>query len=157
MALVFSLSVECEKADDASAVAAHFGRLRVEFADDEAAVCQPSLNNDPEGGWWVMVCVPGMTTNAPISDMRSKERMTEAAHQLLDHLRRSPSFRYAMVGVEVDHFRCFGEIDNDLAELPFDGVVVSDAIWARLGWPAVFEPFADGYRWRPYAGETSDL
>jgi hypothetical protein len=159
MAWIFSLSVECADTSAAEAVAAHFDGLALRVADRDVR-CITSTRPDPESGWWAITCVPGMTAGSPIGsdpELCKAERMTEAARRLLEHLRTAPPFRYSMVGVEVDHFRCFSELDRDLVDRDFDGLVVSDMIWRQLGEPGTFEVFRPGYRWRPYTGEDADL
>jgi len=76
--------------------------------------------------------------------------MNEIAVLLLDILRTAPPFRFAGVGVEVESFREFSELDQDLIDLDFNGVVISEAIWRNLGLPSVFVPFSEGFRWKPF-------
>jgi hypothetical protein len=83
--------------------------------------------------------------------------MSEMGHLLYERLRSAPEFRYALVGKETDEFRAFDELDQDVLGPAFAGLVLSEAIWDRLGRPAPFEPFRPGYVWRPYLGETSNL
>ena len=56
---------------------------------------------------------------------------------------------HVSVGIEVDGFRDFDELD-DVAEFDFSGLVLSDTIWQHLGKPEKFRPFKPGYRWRPF-------
>src|SRR5262245_15023538 len=105
MALTFSLSAECGAEAAARAVAAHFDGFLLSAAGRDIR-CIASAGPDPESQWWAIVCVPGMTHASPIgSDQELCEpvHLTAAAHQLFGHLRAAPDFRYALVGVEVDH------------------------------------------------------
>ena len=76
--------------------------------------------------------------------------MTKIAFALYEHLHSAPEFRFALVGVEVDEFRRFTELDNDVVTLDFSGLVLCEAVWRHLGSPSVFVPFTPGYRWRPF-------
>lgn len=76
--------------------------------------------------------------------------MTEMGLPLYERLRTAPPFRYAWVGVEVDDFRTFDELDDDIVRLDFSGLVLADAVWRALGESDHFVPFARGYRWRPF-------
>ncbi len=66
---------------------------------------------------------------------------------------RRRSFRYALVGVEVDDFASFEDINENIADprvVAYEGLVIAESIWGRLGCPGIFVPFALGYRWRPF-------
>jgi hypothetical protein len=134
MAWVFSLSAECEREADATALAAH-------FAGDPTSVAGSG------GGWWCIVMPAGVR-----HDDEAAQR--EHAPRLYERLRSAPPrYRYALAGVEVDEFRSYSELlDEDRALAPgFPGLVLAEPLWKRLGEPAGFEAFSPGYVWAPTA------
>jgi hypothetical protein len=156
MAYSFSLSAECGDEQAARALSAYFDGFVVLVAD-RSVRCVAAAQVDPESNWWAMTCVPGIALASPHGsdpELCKPANMTVVARQLLTHLRGAPPFRYAAIGVEVDHFRYFSEINEDFVLLDFHGLVVCDALWQRLGCPEVFESFSVGYHWRPYRGES---
>lgn len=77
--------------------------------------------------------------------------MTEIGFALYERLRGAPPFRFAMVGIEVDGFRTFSELEaTELDEDAFEGLALNEETWRLLGSPSGFVPFAIGYRWRPF-------
>ena len=85
-----------------------------------------------------------------IASAGDQEQMDELARVLYRHLRGAPPYRFALVGVEVDGFRLFDELDDDVVTLDFSGLVLSDDVWRGLGASSVFVPFEPGYVWRPF-------
>jgi hypothetical protein len=149
MAWIFSLSAECgPKKEAADIVAAHFDGWVIARADASRFPCLTHTFQDGEA-WWVMVCFNGISTSGIRHDQDEQE-MTELSVGLYERLRSAPPFRFALVGIEVDSFRSFNELDNNVVELDFSGLVVSEAVWEHLGSPGIFVPFAAGYRWRPF-------
>ena len=143
MAWIFGLSAECGAAEaSAAALAAHFAAWPAgAYADDG-------------GNWWCSV-VPGGLSRTGIGSEADASAMTSAGEAVYEQLRSAPAvYRYALVGVEVDDFRSYGELvtDEDLTRFP--GLVLSDDTWVACGRPPTFVPFAPGYRWIPYAGES---
>jgi len=85
-----------------------------------------------------------------IRNEQDARQISEIALALYDRLRTAPPYRYALIGVEVDEFRRFGELDDDVVKLDFNGLVLADTVWERLGSPGIFVPFVPGYHWRPF-------
>lgn len=79
--------------------------------------------------------------------------MTELGILLYQSLRFAPPFRYALVGVEVDEFRTYSELIEDLFDLHIPGLVLSEVFKERVGESSAFRSFSRGYIWQPYAGE----
>ena len=153
MAWSFQLSAECgDDRNRSLSFANHFEGLSWVLTDGIRSVCASSTHCDPEGNWWVIVCPTGISRSG-VSGQTAANQLTEVGNLLYKRLRTASTFRYAIVGVESDEFRRFSELDEDLLVLPFDGLVVSDQIWKRLGSPHIFVPFSTGYYWRPYKGE----
>lgn len=96
-----------------------------------------------------MICPEGVSRSGIVSDDDALQ-MNAIARDLYASLRSAPSFRYALVGVEVDSFRTESELDDDLVSRGIDGLVISDAIWDRLGRPERFVRFRPGYYWREF-------
>jgi len=160
MAQYFSMQAECGAEDDAAAVAAHFTGFPLILSDGLTIACEAMPWRDVEGNWWAGAAPPGASAGAPSGDdpeLRKASRMSEIGHLLYARLKTAPRFRYALCAVEASEFRYFSEIDADLVERDFHGLVVSERIWEALGRATVFVPFREGYYWRPYRGEDRDL
>lgn len=154
MAWIFELSAECGSEQEAAdAFAAHFENFRCVHSDASQSFCSTGTHQDSDGNWWACVVPSGLSRNG-IRDEVEAGLMTEIGHLLCEHLRTAPPYRYALVGMESEDFRYFSELDDDLINLPFQGLVISHGIWEGLGRPAIFVPFEPGYVWRPYVGET---
>ena len=149
MAWIFSLSAECgPNKHKAEAVAKHFDRYIAVLDDGSRYPCSSHVSGI--GGAWWAVCCPDDVSRTGVNSEDDERVMTAVGLALYDHLKTSPSHRYALVGVEVDGFRDYDEIDNDVIELDFSGLVLSDELWRHLDAPGMFVPFASGYHWRPF-------
>jgi hypothetical protein len=149
MAWIFSLSVECgTQKEAAEAVAQHFRGLTVTLAHASEFPCGASTFCDDEG-WWACICPEGVSRSG-IRHEQDAQQMTEIGFVLYERLRSAPPYRYALVGVEVDGFRYFRELDDDVVVCDFNGLVLADAVWQHVGSPGIFVPFTPGYRWRPF-------
>jgi hypothetical protein len=161
MAMLFGLQIECGQESAARAMAAHFLGVALVLPDGLALRCESSAWRDVEGNWWVSAAPPGASASGipgrDVPELRKADRMTQIGFLLYDSLRAAPDFRYALAGVEASEFRYFSELNMDLVDLDFPGLVLCDAIWAQLNRAEVFQPFRPGYVWRPYQGETQDL
>lgn len=149
MALLFSLSAECgHDRHEAEAVARHFDEFAPIIDDGSRYQCSTGV---PELGraWWAICCPEGVSRTGIQSD--DDQRVMDAiAIALYERLKTAPPFRYALVGIEIDGFRDYEELNDDVTELDFSGLVLSDAVWRHLGAARMFVPFAPGYRWRPF-------
>jgi hypothetical protein len=151
MAWIFSLSAECGWDErEARAFAVHFDGYVAVTDTGEQFSCSGTVFEDGDAGWWVAVIPEGVSGN-DVHDGRARAQMTQISLRLYDRLRSAPPFRFALVGVEVDEFRTFKEIDDDLIRLDFDGLVIDEEIWSTLGKPDIFVPFSPGHRWRPFS------
>jgi hypothetical protein len=149
MAYLFSLVAECgPQKGAAEAVAHHFSDLTVTLADGSHFPCDAGAFQD-RGNWWAGVSPKGVSRSG-IRHQQDERELTEVGFVLYERLRSAPAFRYALVGIEVDGFRSFEELDDDVVTLDFSGLVLSDAAWQHLGSPGIFIPFAFGYHWRPF-------
>jgi hypothetical protein len=149
MAWVFSLSAECgELKNAAEAVAAHFQGLTVKISDGSQFICEASTFFS-EDGWWVCVCPDGVSRSG-IRNEQDTRQMPEIGFALYERLRTAPCYRYALVGVEVDEFRSFSELEEDVSTFEFEGLVLAETVWERFGSLTDFVPFAPGYRWRQF-------
>jgi len=66
----------------------------------------------------------------------------------------APSFRYALVGVEVDEFRTYSELIEDLSNLSLPGLVLAKELNQGRETLPVFQLFSPSYVWQPYEGEV---
>lgn len=142
------MSIECGSKEAAEVVAAHFERLPITLLSGSQSVCEASLHFW-EKTWWVCVCPEGVSTSGVYNEKDAQE-LTMVGKQLFDRLRSAPPFRYAMVGVEVDCFRSYDELDSSLADPFFDGLVLEDSLWRQIGSPENFVKFSEGYHWQPF-------
>jgi hypothetical protein len=80
--------------------------------------------------------------------------MTELGILFYQTLRFAPSFRYALVGVEVDEFRTYSELMEDLPNLSLPGLVLAKELTHGLEILPGFRPFSSNYIWQLYEGEV---
>ena len=154
MAWVFSLSAECgSDQSKAEQFSKHFEAVLWTLSNGSQSQCHPTIFQDIDENRWCRVCPDGISAIG-IEAPDSAYLMTELGILLYQHLQSAPTFRYALVGLEVDEFRTFDELLNESSTLNMPGLVVSDSIWQSLGSPSVFRPFSSGYVWQPYEGET---
>ena len=148
MAWIFALSVECRSKEDAQSVADHFDGHVVVTGDGTEYPCDAGVSES--GGWWANCSPIGVSTYG-ISDETDQRIMTAVGFGLYEHLRTSPRFRYAIVGVEAEAFCDYDNLGSYLFEDDlYGGLVLSEDIWRRLATPGKVEPFAPGYVWRPF-------
>jgi len=162
MAFFFSLSIECG-ADQAAAAscADHFGswELPPECALPNRTIrvsFQQESSGDPI--WWAVVVPLGVSQSGVWSEDVAHE-MSAAGVCLFDRLKTAPPFRFALIGVESQEAILRANLDRHFAQDPtladrYRGLVISQEIRDQLGASPVFGPFAPGYFWIPYRGET---
>ncbi|MBO3457789.1 hypothetical protein G7B40_021725 [Aetokthonos hydrillicola Thurmond2011] len=156
MAWVFSLSAECGQDQDAAErFSNHFKSISWVLSNGFQSQCFTTIFQDIDSNWWCRVCPNGIS-ELGIESPDSAYLMTELGILLYQHLHlpSAPSFRYALVGVEVDEFRTYSELLNESPDLRFPGLVLSDRIWQAIASPSRFRPFRAGYVWQPYEGEV---
>jgi hypothetical protein len=154
MAWAFSLSAECgTEKSQAEKFAEHFRDLTWTIDNGIEAQCQANIFADVEGNWWCRVCPSGLS-EIGIDAPESAYLMTELGILLYQRLRSAPTFRYGIVGVEVDEFRTYSELIDDGTVISLPGIVVDRDIWHLLGSPSGLRSFATGYFWKPYEGEV---
>lgn len=151
MAWIFSLSVECGEDRTAAELCADHFTFREACSDGSEFSFSCHVSNLDGIGWWCVVCTEGVSKSG-ITSTKDQEQMDELARLLYRHLRSAPPYRFALVGVEVDGFRTFDELDDDVEKLDFSGLVLSEEVWRGLGASDVFVPFEPGYVWRPFTG-----
>lgn len=157
MAWIFSLSAECG-AEEAQAqqFAQHFEGMTWLLSNDRQCQCQSDRFQDLEGNWWCRVR-PRNLSEVGIDAPESAYLMTELGILLYQRLQTAPAFRYALVGVEVDEFRTYGELVNEFdstaPHVSMPGLVLSREISQTLKVNSGFQAFSSNYVWQPYAGE----
>lgn len=156
MAWIFSLSAECGATQEAAdSFAKHFKESSWVSSGEEAWKCSTQVFQDGEGNWWCMVCPSGISEIGVISP-EDAHQMTKVGLLLYRRLRSAPSFRYALVGVEVDEFRTYSELvtaDGE-SDIVVAGLVLAEEVWQQMGCPVGFRSFKSGYFWKPYEGEV---
>ncbi|NET58019.1 MAG: hypothetical protein F6K47_18255 [Symploca sp. SIO2E6] len=153
MAWIFSLSAECGVYESgANQFAQYFKGKSWLLSNEQKCLCNPEIFQDIEDNWWCRVS-PSNLSEVGIVSSESAYLMTELGILLYQSLRFAPPFRYALVGVEVDEFRTYGELIEDLFNLSMPGLVLSETFKKQIGEVSAFRPFSHGYIWQPYAGE----
>jgi hypothetical protein len=153
MVWIFSLAAECGTETAATAFAAYFADQAGSSASDRPFPTTPSLFQDLDDNWWCRV-VPDGLSQIGVDAPDAAYQMTELGIALYQKLRSAPAFRYAIVGVEVDEFRTYGELCEEASLGEFKGLVLSEAIHPAVADRSAFRPFSPGYLWVPYEGEV---
>lgn len=168
MAWLYCLSTECgADKNRAEVFAKHFEGLSFELITGKTSMCSVAIHSDEENNWWVDV-VPNNITGSCGSSLNDAIEVSELGFRLYKHLKLAPQFRFALFGCEVEEFRLYSELANDVATYRdgrtefnnhpgFSGLVLSHELWEELGKPIAFPPFTDKYRWRPYAGQDHSV
>jgi hypothetical protein len=153
MAWIFSLSAEC--GSDESTVnkfAQYFEGREWILSNGCQCLCRTDIFQDSSQNWWCRV-YPNNISEVGIDSPESAYVMTELGILLYQTLRFSPSFRYALVGVEVDEFRTYSELREDLPNLSMPGLVLAKELTYGLDILPGFRLFSSSYVWQPYEGE----
>ena len=153
MALVFSLSAECGiEQNTAEQFAQHFDGLTWVLSNDKQSQCRTRVFQDIDQNWWCQV-YPDNLSIIGIDVPESAYSMTELGILLYQRLLSAPPYRYALVGVEVDEFRVYSELDENISKNNIPGLVLAEAHWRSYDLSS-FCPFSFGYVWHPYEGEV---
>lgn len=155
MAWIFSLSAECgSKKEDAERFSKHFEKFTLNLSKRIESKCEARTFKDGEDNWWVMITNASLS-NTGINSAEDAYQMTEIGILLYYKLQSAASFRYGLVGVEVDQFRTYTELikDAEVLNIYFPGLVLSYKLWKMIGRPVGFQFFSIGYVWKPYQGE----
>ena len=120
MALIFGLAIAFgrNKATADKAIK-HFKGRRFKFTNGLESILETQCLEDREGNSWLLVC-PNNLSKSGISSEEDAKQMSEIGEFLYKLLRTAPSFRYALVGVEVELFRLESEISG-LDDVDFNG------------------------------------
>lgn len=154
MAWIFGLSAECgaERAI-AEQFAHHFHNVSWILSNGSQIQCHADIFQDIEENWWCRIC-PNNISEVGIDTPETAYLMTELGILLYQRLRSAPTFRYALVGVEVDEFRTYRELLEESPKPTFPGLVLAKTVWEAMGESTAFLPFSSGYVWKPYEGEV---
>jgi len=153
MAWVFQLAAECgPNKGGAEVISDHFKTFRLVLSDGLESSCSVSLIPDNESNWWCLV-TPNNVSKSGVKDEHDAEQLTELGYVLYQQLRACSTFRYALVGIEVELFRLYSELVNEESYMKFSGLVLSQDLWEVIGRPSEVEEFKPGYFWFPYQGE----
>jgi hypothetical protein len=154
MAWLFSLSAECgSEESNAHEFSQHFMGQTLILSNGSPCLCRADTFQDIEENWWCRV-YPNNMSEVGIDNPESAYLMTELGILLYQNLRLAPPFRYALVGVEVDEFRIYSELIEDLPNLSIPGLVLSTKIAQEVETLSGFQAFSSGYVWQPYKGEV---
>ncbi|HEY9600148.1 MAG TPA: hypothetical protein V6C85_00950 [Allocoleopsis sp.] len=154
MAWIFSLSAECgEQRAVAEQFSRHFDKVSWVLSNSSQSQCQTGIFQDIEENWWCRVSSSGIS-EVGIDTPETAYLMTELGILLYQRLQSAPTFRYALVGLEVDEFRTYSELIEESSAVFFPGLVLAEPIWQAIGLPPAFRSFSSGYVWKPYEGEV---
>lgn len=154
MAWIFSLSVECGcNESNANKFAEYFEGISWFLSNNHQCQCRTDIFQDIEENWWCRVS-PNNISEVGINSPESAYLMTELGILLYQSLRLAPTFRYALVGVEVDEFRTYSELIAESSNLFIPGLVLAKTLAQELGILPGFRSFSPSYVWQPYAGEV---
>jgi hypothetical protein len=154
MTWAFSLSAECGSEQIAAEqFAQHFDGLSWVLSSGIQSQCHTAIFQDFDENWWCRVC-PDNLSGIGIDAPDVAYLMTELGILLYHRLVFAPTFRYALVGVEVDEFRTYSELSIEIPATSFPGLVLAETVWRSLGASPLFRPFSPGYVWHPYEGEV---
>jgi hypothetical protein len=153
MAWIFSLSAECgSDRQSANEFAQHFAAVSWTLSNNLICQCHTDTFQDIEENWWCRI-LPNNLSEVGINSPESAYLMTELGILLYQALRFAPAFRYALVGVEIDEFRTYSELTEELSNLSIPGLVVSKTMTEGLNLLPAFRSFSSSCVWQPYAGE----
>ncbi|MBC6480149.1 MAG: hypothetical protein GDA56_22555 [Hormoscilla sp. GM7CHS1pb] len=107
-------------------------------------ICRSEVFQDGEDNWWTRVCPSGVSQQG-LTTPEDADRMTEIGIILYKQLQSAPTYRYALVGVEVDEFRTYSELTAMPPDISFSGLVLTSSLWQMMGSPVDFRIFAPGY------------
>ena len=162
MAWILSLSAECGSDENsAKKFAQYFGEIRGYqwlLLKSTIYVCRTDIFQDIEDNWWCRV-YPERVYSDNVSEVgiyspESAYLMTELGLLFYEALKFNSSFRYALVGVEVDEFRTYSELIEDLPNLSIPGLVLAKTIEQEVETLPIFRAFGSSYVWQPYQGEV---
>jgi hypothetical protein len=153
MAWIFSLSAECGSDEsNAHKFAHHFEGISLLLSNGRQCQCCTDTFQDIEENWWCRVS-PNNLSEVGIDSPESAYLMTELGILLYQSLRFATTFRYALVGVEVDEFRTYSELIEESSNLYIPGLVLAKTLERELEILPVFRFFSPSHVWQPYAGE----
>jgi hypothetical protein len=154
MAWIFGLSAECgEEYAIAEQFAHHFDNVSWVLSNGSQTQCRADIFQDIEENWWCRIC-PSNINEVGVDTPETAYLMTELGILLYQRLRTAPTFRYSLVGVEVDEFRTYRELLEESPSPTFPGLVLAETLWQKMGESTAFRPFSSGYVWKPYEGEV---
>ncbi len=91
------------------------------------------IEQDHEENWWAQVNFPDL-----------KEDDYEQVRNLIYENIKGLDFRYALADIEVDIFRTYTELHEDLDRMHFDHLLISHDVWREFGIPNGFFAFGSG-------------
>lgn len=153
MAWIFSLSAECgADASNARKFAEHFEGISLSMSNSRQCQCRTDVFQDIEENWWCRVS-PNNLSEVGIDSPESAYLMTELGILLYQSLRFVQTFRYALVGVEVDEFMTYSELIEEASDLAIAGIVLEKSLAQEIKTLSLFRPFSPSHVWQPYSGE----
>jgi hypothetical protein len=123
------------------------------LSNGRQVLCQAEVFQDLDANWWCRVFPSGIS-EVGINTPETAYLMTELGILLYQRLRSAPTFRYALVGVEVDEFRTYSELLEESLNVAFPGLVMAETVWQAMGSSPAFRSFTFGYVWKLYEGEV---
>ncbi len=153
MAWIFSLSAETgPDRTNAQRFERHFAGRRIGTDLGEYNVWTNVAGYD--GAYWCFVGTDQLSRTG-IYSVEDALAMSLVGVELYALLRSAPSFRYALVGVEVDAWVTEAEMREDPAFITkMDGFVIERELYKEVGAKGNFQDFTASHVWLPYRGES---
>jgi hypothetical protein len=154
MAWIYQMAAEFgddRSAAEACAVVVDGNRHVVTDGAGFETVVLTSVLAGQSGRWWLVLTPAGLST----SGITEAERMTKVGGILFEILRHLSGYRFATVGLEAFDFRDLEDLPSIIDSDSLHGFVLSEEVFRALSTPMGFVPFAPGYRWKPYRGESA--
>lgn len=112
---------------------------------------------DKTNNWWAEIFPEGVSIGSPMgSNYRLYDYfIPEITQGLYKLLKNAPPFRFAIAGHEVEFFVYYEDLEKEIQEEYWEGLIISEKIWRIFNEPENFTSFSEGYMWHPYL-ESSD-
>lgn len=161
MACHYYLLIAFSDPDAAMAAEQSFAQLPLPLVEPGRHAYVSTIWQTNDKNWVLSVHPAGVSLGVANDPPRltSADQLDKIAQQLYQQLRQVEDYMCAVAGWEVaelfmpnghSSYRDLQFRPEVLAETGWDGLVIQETMWMRMGTPAAFEPFAPGHVWRPY-------
>jgi hypothetical protein len=153
--MTFEMWTECSTEADCAALMKHFSGLEMALLTGRAVSWNAAV--EPDQAMAMTVWSPDLSRHG-VRTVQDALEATECGIRLYHHLKAGPQFQFARVAWDASNVPA-AELDEYTARQP-DGrsrldlqCILNDELYHKLGSPAGYVSFRDGYWWSRYAGE----